>query len=155
MSEYRLRKANINDVKSIHSLLLEVAAEGLLLPRPLAELYNHIREFIVLEDAQTGTAHGCCALSIVWENIAEIRSLVIRKDGRGKNWGRKLVEACLDDAKSLGIYKVFTLTYQDKFFEKLGFRIVEKEVLPNKIWADCINCPKYPDCDEIAMLVDL
>lgn len=148
-----LRKSLVSDVKPIHSLLLGTAREGLLLPRPLGDLYRHIREFYVLE--QEGRVVGCCALAIIWDNLAEIRSLVVAEEFRGHHQGQKLVEACMSEAVTLGIGQVFTLTYQDVFFNKLGFRVVAKEVLPNKVWADCINCPKFPDCDEIAMLVDL
>lgn len=95
---------------------------------------------------------GCGALSIVWEDIAEVRSLFVDESLRGKGAGRMLVEACLDDARSMGLGKVFTLTYETAFFGKMGFSEVGKDTLPQKIWAVCINCPKFPDCDEIAML---
>ena len=152
-SDVVLRKSLVSDVKPIHSMLLGTARDGLLLPRPLGDLYRHIREFYVLE--QNGQVVGCCALAIIWDNLAEIRSLVVTEELRGKYLGQKLVEACLSEAVALGLSQVFTLTYQDAFFGKLGFRVVQKEVLPNKVWADCINCPKFPDCDEIAMLIDL
>lgn len=153
MSEIMLRKALVPDVKPIHALLMEQAKEGLLLPRPLGDLYRHLREFYVLE--RDGKLVGCCALAIVWDNIAEVRSLVVNKELRGQHLGARLVESCLSEAVTLGLTQVFTLTYQDAFFSKLGFRVINKDVLPNKIWADCIHCPKFPDCDEIAMLVDL
>ncbi len=154
MSEITLRKAHMGDVKHIHQMLMASASQGLLLPRPLVDLYRHVREFYVLED-QEGKVSGCCALAIVWEDIAEIRSLVVREDLRGRHLGQALVEACMSEAVTLGIPRVFTLTYQSGFFSKIGYHEVEKDVLPNKVWADCINCPKFPDCDEIAMLVDL
>lgn len=155
MSDVLLRRAAIKDVRGIHKLLMGGAGDGLLLPRPLGELYKHIREFCVLENGDDGSVMGCCALSIVWEDIAEIRSLVVHESLRGKKLGQKLVETCLSEAVALGLPQVFTLTYQTEFFAKLGFRIVEKDTLPNKVWADCIHCPKFPDCDEIAMLLDL
>lgn len=149
-----LRRAVVPDVKAVHALLLKTAGEGLLLPRPLGDLYNRLREFVVLSD-DAGHVYGCCALSIVWDNIAEIRSLVVSGELRGQHWGYELVSTCLNEARSLGLRKVFTLTYQIDFFKKLEFTIVPKEVLPNKIWADCIHCPKFPDCDETAMLLEL
>jgi amino-acid N-acetyltransferase len=118
------------------------------------DLYRHLREFYVLADIG-GTVCGCCALAIVWEDIAEIRSLTVREDMRGQGLGRRLVHACMAEAADLGIPRVFTLTYKTEFFSKLGYRVVEKDVLPNKIWADCIHCAKFPDCDEIAMLAYL
>lgn len=148
-----LRKAIVADVKPIHALLMSQARDGLLLPRPLGDLYRHLREFFVLE--QVGEVKGCCALAIAWDDIAEVRSLVVTDELRGQRLGARLVEACLSEAVTLGLSRVFTLTYQNNFFSKLGFKEVAKEVLPNKIWADCIHCPKFPDCDEIAMLVDL
>ena len=153
--DLRLRKAAMADVKAVHQLLLKTASEGLLLPRPLGDLYKCVREFYVLEDAASAEVLGCCALSIAWEDLAEIRSLVVHEKLRGGGWGAKLVQACLEEASGLGLSRIFTLTYQDGFFAKLGFVEVKKDVLPNKIWADCIHCPKFPDCDEIAMLLEL
>lgn len=152
-SDVMLRKALVSDIKVLHSLLLGQAKDGLLLPRPLGDLYRHVREFYVLE--LDGKVVGCCALAIAWDNIAEVRSLVVAEECRRQNLGARLVEACLSEALALGLGRVFTLTYQVAFFAKMGFREVPKEVLPNKIWADCIHCPKFPDCDETAMLVDL
>ena len=98
---------------------------------------------------------GVAALNICWEDLAEVKSLAVREDYQAKGMGRQLVEHCLSEAVVLGIYRVFTLTYQPKFFEKLGFKLVDKSSLPHKIWADCLKCPKFPDCDEIALLVEL
>lgn len=149
--QFSLRKAWAADVKDIHSSLLEAASGGVLLPRSLSELYNHIRDFYVAVDPD-GRFAGCCALSIVWDDIAEVRSLFVSGAHRGNGLGRKLVEACMDEGRALGIQRVFTLTYQTEFFSRLAFAEVNKDVLPHKIWADCIHCPKFPDCDEIAML---
>lgn len=152
---YEIRKANIADVKPIHGLLMMAAMKGQLLPRALTYLYGHIRNFFVAYDIETGELLGCSALAPVWEDLAEVCSLVVREDMRGKGLGRELVETCIHDSKALGLSKVFALTYQEQFFHRLGFETVEKDVLPQKIWADCVNCPKYPDCDEFAVLYDL
>ena len=96
-----------------------------------------------------------CAAAVIWEDLAEIRSLFVREELRGKGYGRVLVEGCLEDARALGIRRLFTLTYKTEFFSKMGFVEVGKDVLPQKIWADCIHCPKFPDCDEIAMQRDI
>lgn len=154
MPEYILRKAMVPDVKILHQMLMSLAKDGFLLPRPLVDLYRHVREFYVLED-NAGEVCGCCAMAIAWEDMAEIRSLAVRKDVRGLGLGRRLVESCMSEALILGIAKVFTLTYQTDFFAKIGYRAVEKDILPNKIWMDCIHCAKFPDCDETAMLAEL
>ena len=146
-----VEKPSVKDIKAIHSLLMGGAKQGLLLPRSLSDLYNHTREFFVLRDA-AGTVVACAALSIVWEDMAEVRSLFVVEALRGKGAGRRLVEACIEDARTMDIGKVFTLTYETAFFGKLGFSEVGKDKLPQKIWAVCIHCPKFPDCDEVAML---
>ncbi len=149
-----IQKATINDVKEIHALLSAFAAKDQLLPRSLSELYEHLRDYTVYRDS-SGAVIGTVALSISWENLAEVRSLAVMEDRQKEGIGRLLVEHCLSEAVTLGIYRVFTLTYQQDFFEKMGFAPVDKGVLPHKIWADCVKCPKFPDCDETAMLIEL
>ncbi len=149
-----LRKANMADVKAMHGLLMQAAMKGQLLPRALAYLYGHVRNFFVAETRE-GEILGCSALVPVWEDLAEVCSLVVREDARGTGLGRRLVEVCVADSGELGARRLFALTYQEKFFNHLGFVTVEKDVLPQKIWADCVHCPKYPDCDEFAVLKDL
>ncbi|WP_462324598.1 N-acetyltransferase [Desulfoplanes sp.] len=154
MEEFILRKAMVRDVKSIHGLLMKEAAtgEGIVLPRSFNELYNRLRDFYVVEDGATRKVVACCALAITWNDIAEVRSLVVSQPLRQKGWGRRLVEACVSEALTFGLYKVFTLTAKPDFFKKLGFVLVDQATLPQKVWADCLNCPKYPDqCDEVAM----
>ena len=146
-----VRRAMVADIKGIHAVLMKAASSALLLPRSLSQLYAHCRDFHVLEAGGGGIA-GCCALSIVWDDLAEIRSLFLDETLRGCGLGRELVDVCLEEARTLGIRRVFTLTYQTAFFSRLGFAEVGKDVLPQKIWADCIHCPKFPECDEIAML---
>ncbi len=155
MDRYMLRKATIADVKCIHKLLLDCATKRLLLQRSFNELYSHLRDFIVVEDQDTKAVVGCCALTITWEALAEVRSLVVAESAQGQGLGRKLVEACVSDALTFGIYKVFSLTYQVAFFQKLGFVEVSKDVLPQKVWADCLKCPQFPECDEVAMMIEL
>ena len=149
-----IRKATTVDIGHIQKLLNHYADEGLLLPRALSELYDHLRDFFVLEDDhRRGTIIGACALGICWEDLAEIRSLAVSRDQQGKNLGTELVMACLDEARALGLRRIFTLTYIPEFFSKLGFREVEKSELPHKVWADCLKCTKFPDCDETAMVM--
>ncbi len=151
-----IRRAVIQDVKPIHRLLSRYADEGLLLPRSLSELYIHLRDHFVAQDQEGKDAIiGVSALGVCWEDLAEIRSLAVLKDHQRKGIGSQLVETCLQEARSLGLNKVFTLSYVPGFFAKLGFREVEKSVLPHKIWGDCLKCPKFPDCDETAMIIEI
>ena len=147
-----LRKALSRDVTPIYDLLMAGADKGLLLPRPRGQLFTALRDFFVLEDQENGKIAGCCALAIIWEGLAEVRSLYVDADYRRQGLGAKLVSACLEDAVAFGFPQVFTLTYQTEFFASLGFDEVPKETLPQKIWTDCIHCPKFPNCDEIAMI---
>lgn len=153
--EVYIRKARMQDVHAIHGLLMTCANRGDLLPRSLNDLYSRLRDFYVIASREDEAILGCCAFAICWEDIAEIRSLVVADELRHGGWGRKLVEACLSESVIFGVYRVFTLTYVPGFFEKLGFKEVGKEILPQKVWADCLNCPKFPECDEIAMLLEL
>jgi amino-acid N-acetyltransferase len=151
-----IRKAVIKDIKPIYRLLGHYAEQGLLLPRSLSELYDHLRDFWVLvgEEDQESELLGVCALGICWEELAEIRSLAVVEKCQGKNMGRLLVERCLDEARTFGVKRIFTLTYVPEFFQRLGFRVVDKSVLPHKVWADCLKCTKFPDCDEIALILE-
>ncbi len=150
-----IRKAIIQDIKTIYKLLSHYGDQGSLLSRPLVELYEHLRDFFVVEGSSPKSPIvGVCALGICWEDLAEIRSLAVAQDHQGKNYGSQLVEICLQEALSLGLKRVFTLTYEPDFFSKLGFKEIEKSTLPHKIWADCIRCAKFPDCDEIAMVIE-
>lgn len=144
-----IRPARMSDVKDIHSLLQQFATKGLLLGRSISSLYDQLRDFVVFDDKGI---QGVCALHICWENLAEIRSLAVAEQHQGKGVGRQLVHSCLDEARSLEIGQVFTLTYQAAFFKKLDFVDIEKNDLPHKIWSDCLQCPKFPDCDEEALI---
>ena len=156
LNEPKIRKAVIRDIKPIHVMLGYWADRGLLLPRSLSELYDHLRDFFVLEDqAQGQPIVGASALGVCWEDLAEIRSLAVAEEHQGKGLGSKLVAACLEEARAIGLKKVFTLSYVPGFFSRLGFKEVEKSILPHKIWADCLKCPKFPDCDETAMMIEL
>jgi amino-acid N-acetyltransferase len=147
-----IRKATIGDVRTIHRLLQIYAQRGELLARPLSELYDHLRDFSVFVDDASQEVLGCCALQFCWEDLAEVRSLAVYPDRLGSGIGRCLTEAVLTEAVAFGVAKVFALTYQPEFFKKFGFERIRRADLPLKIWADCILCVKFPDCDEIAMM---
>ena len=149
-----VRSARIADARPIHQLLLKYAGDGLVLPRSLSDIYEYIRNFYVYED-QNGNVVGAVCLQISWEDLAEVRSLAVAEAASGRGVGRQLVEQCLDEARALGLQKVFALTYKVRFFEKLGFQEIEKSELPHKIWGDCIKCAKFPECDETAMIIKL
>lgn len=149
-----LRKAQIGDVKEIQKLLTTYASKGEMLSRSLSELYEALRDFYVEVD-DSGRILGAAALHIVWENLAEVRSVAVVEDSGRKGVGSSLVNACIDEARQLGLKRIFCLTYKPDFFAKFGFILVDKSTLPHKVWGDCIKCPKFPDCDENAMILDL
>ncbi len=148
-----IRKAKLEDVKEIQRIIKQYSTRGTILPRSLSELYDYLRDFFVYTKSRRVV--GICALHLCWEDLAEIRSLAVREENRKKGIGARLVRACLEEAKKLGVKRVFALTYEPAFFEKLGFQQVDKAVLPHKIWADCLKCVKFPDCDEIALVKEI
>ena len=147
-----LRKAQIQDVKEIQKLLMHYANRGDMLSRSLSELYEALRDFYIVEE--DGRIVGVSALHIVWEDLAEIRSVAVSEETGRKGIGTEVVNACIAEAKVLGLKRLFCLTYKPDFFARFGFHIVDKSQLPHKVWGDCIKCAKFPDCDEIAMIMD-
>ena len=145
-----LRKARIGDIKQIQGLINSFAKADLMLPRSLNELYENLRDFFVYEDKNK--IAGCSALHISWDDLAEIKSLAVDKRYQRKGIGRSLATACIQEAKALGAKKIFVLTYAPDFFKSIGFKKIAPKKLPHKIWAECINCPKFPDCDETALI---
>ena len=145
-----IRKAKVGDIKQIQELINYFAGQDLMLPRSLNVLYESLRDFFVCEDKKKIV--GCSALHISWDDLAEIKSLAVAKNYQNKGIGGKLAEACIREAKEIGAGRVFALTYAPDFFKKLGFRQTPHNKLPHKIWAECINCPKFPDCQETALI---
>jgi amino-acid N-acetyltransferase len=141
------------DAPQIQDLVNSFASLGEMLPRPLAEIYEHLRDFLVVRHNQRLVA--CAGLHIVWEDLAEVRSVAVIQEWQEKGVGALLVEACLDEARALGIPTVFALTRQPGFFERLGFYQADVMALPRKVWGECFRCPKFPHCDEIAVIIDL
>ncbi|HEX9205739.1 MAG TPA: N-acetyltransferase [Candidatus Deferrimicrobiaceae bacterium] len=140
------------DVKAIQRLIADYARKGDMLPRSLSDIYENLRDYFVFEDG--GDVIGSAAIHIMWEDLAEVRSLAVQEGRMRRGVGTQLVEACISEAIVLGIARVFALTYKPEFFEKLGFQRVDKAELPHKIWTDCLKCAKFPDCDEIALVAD-
>jgi len=149
----RIRNATICDIKAIHRLVNEFAKRGEMIPRSLNDLYENIRDIFVCE--VNGEIKGACSLHVLWEDLAEIRSLSVKSDSQGAGIGRRLVNTCIREAKKLGIGKVFALTYHADFFRKMGFSEIDKTELPQKIWGECLRCPKFPECDETAVILRL
>lgn len=148
-----IRKAQIADVKDIQKLLMTFANRGDMLSRSLSELYESLRDFYIVEE--DGVLLGTAALHIVWDDLAEVRSVAVVEDAGRKGIGSRLVQACISEAREIGLKRIFCLTYKPDFFAKHGFRLVDKAELPHKVWGDCIKCAKFPDCDENAMILDL
>jgi amino-acid N-acetyltransferase len=147
---YQVEKAKISDVTQIHKLINGFAEKGMMLARPLSDLYEDMRDFVVIRDGDKVIA--CAALAIAWEDLAEVRSVAVAEDMQKSGLGAKLVQACVKEAKELGIKTIFCFTYRPKFFKEQGFKDIDKMELPRKVWTDCFRCPKFPNCDEIALV---
>jgi amino-acid N-acetyltransferase len=139
------------DIPKMHQLINVYAERGEMLPRALSEMYENIRDFSVARD-KTGEVIGCVALHINWNDLAEVKSLAVAQDTQRKGIGRALVKACLDESRELGLATVFCLTYKPDFFLRCDFKVVDKATLPRKVWVECYRCPKFPDCDEVALV---
>jgi len=146
-------KARVSDVPQMHELINYFADKGEMLARSLSEIYENIRDYFVVRQGERVIA--CVALHISWSDLAEIKSLVVAEDSQRKGIGDQLIEACLREAKGLGIPTIFCLTYKPAFFEECGFSQVDKAELPRKVWGECYRCPKFPDCDEVALIYHL
>lgn len=150
----KIRPAQVGDVETIHALISDSAEHDLMLFRSLSDVFENLQTFLVACEEEAGVI-GCCALEVIWKDLAEVKSVAVHSDHRGKGIGRHLVQAALAMAVSLGLPKVFTLTLEPQFFERLGFLVVEKDIFPMKVWRDCARCPKQDHCDEIAMIINV
>ena len=148
-----VEKARVSDVTQMQNLINYFADKGDMLARSLSEIYENIRDYFVVRQGERVIA--CAALHISWSDLAEIKSLAVAEESQKQGIGSQLVKACLNEAKELGISTVFCLTYNPAFFEKCGFSQVEKAELPHKVWGECYRCPKFPDCDEVALIYHL
>jgi amino-acid N-acetyltransferase len=152
-AQFHLRKATIKDVRVIHALVNQFAKKDNMLPRALNEIYENIRDYFVCSEDEKVIA--VAALHILWEDLAEVRSIAVSGKYQGQGAGKKLIKQSLKEAKSLGVKKVFALTYYPDYFKKFGFEDIDKNDLPHKIWGDCLKCPKFPDCSEVAVIKKL
>ena len=149
----KVRNAKITDAKAIYSLINSYAERDKMLFRSMADIYENLQSFTVAE--LNGRVVGCCALQIIWSDLAEIKSLAVDEANTGTGVGKMLITAATDQAHQLGLPRIFALTLNPDFFEKLGFKIIEKDALPMKVWSDCAKCPKQQNCDEIAVIKKL
>jgi amino-acid N-acetyltransferase len=148
-----VEKARISDVPQMHRLINYFADKDLMLPRPLSEIYENIRDYFVVKRDER--VIGCAALHVSWSDLAEIKSVAVDEDNQRQGIGDQLIRACLEEAKELGTATIFCLSYVPAFFEKFGFTQVDKMELPRKVWTECYRCPKFPNCDEVALVYHL
>jgi len=148
-----IEKARISDATQMHELINYFADKGEMLPRPLSEIYENIRDYFVVRQGERIIA--CAALHVMWSDLAEIKSVAVAEGSQRQGIGDQLVETCLKEAKELGMPTVFCLTYKPAFFERLGFSQLDKMELPHKVWGECYRCPKFPNCDEVALIYHL
>ncbi len=149
----KVEKAKMADVPQMQKLINKFAAQGEMLPRALSEIYENIRDYFVVRNRDKVVA--CVALHVSWADLAEIKSLAVAKARQKQGIGAKLVSTCIDEARELGISTVFCLTYKPEFFKKCGFVGIERSELPRKVWGECYTCPKFPDCDEVPLVMHL
>jgi amino-acid N-acetyltransferase len=152
-----LRRARVTDAAAIQQLIALFADRDEMLHRSLGEIYENIRDFFVVEEEREDgwRVVGCGALHVCWAHLAEVKSLAVSEDCQGRGYGKRLVLECIEEARDLGLRTVFALTYRPEFFVRLGYRIVDKATLPHKVWNECIRCPKFHGCGEIAVVYDL
>lgn len=148
-----VRSANVSDVKAIHALINAYAERDQMLFRSMADIFKNLQTFSVVEDE--GEVIGCCALEVIWSDLAEIKSLAVDEHHKGMGAGSMLVNSAVEQARDMKVPKVFGLTLKPEFFEKLGFEVISKDLLPMKVWSDCARCPKQSECDEIAVIKGL
>jgi len=145
-----VERARVSDVAQMHALINSFADKGEMLARPISEIYENVRDYFVIREGERVIA--CAALHIIWADLAEIKSLAVAEESQKHGIGVQLVKSCLREAKQLDIPTVFCLTYKPAFFESVGFSHLDKMELPHKVWGECYRCPKFPDCDEVALI---
>ncbi|MDD4984542.1 MAG: N-acetyltransferase [Dehalococcoidales bacterium] len=146
----KIERATIGDVSQIHRLINFFASRGKMLARSLSEIYGNVRDYQVVRDGEQVIA--CVALHVMWSDLAEIKSLAVAESNQKQGIGERMIRSCLAEAKVLGISTVFCLTYKPELFERVGFSRIDKMELPNKVWTECYRCPKFPNCDEVALV---
>ena len=149
----QVEKATIKDADQMHKLINYFADKGEMLARPLSEIYENIRDYFVIKKGKRVIA--CAALHVSWLDLAEIKSVAVAEESQRQGVGDQLVAACIKEARELDLPTIFCLTYKPAFFERFGFSQVDKMELPHKVWTECYRCPKFPNCDEVALVSHL
>ena len=149
-ADMKVDRAKVSDAISMHQMISHFADKGEILPRALSEIYEDIRDYFVVRER--GRVIACAALHVTWVDLAEIRSLAVDEKEQNQQIGSLLIQACLEEAKELGMPRVFCLVRKPAFFEKHGFKLIDKMELPQKVWVECYRCPKFPNCDEVALI---
>ena len=152
-AEFAIQRAQLSDVPKIHQLITYFANQDEMLHRPLSELYENIRDYYVIRVGDE--IIGCSALHVVWSDLAEIKAVAVREDHQSQGLGKQLIHHCMEEAKSMGLSSVFVLVLKTGYYEQLGFRQVDVMTLPRKVWGECLRCPKFPHCNEVAMVYNL
>lgn len=148
-----IRKARASEAEEIKKLIDYYARKNEMLPRSLSEIYENIRDYWVWEERKRIV--GCGALHVSWVNLGEVKSLAVAKRYKRRGIGTALVKKCIEEAKDIGLKRIFVLTYKPGFFKKKGFKSIGKGELPNKIWSECVRCVKFPNCNEVALIYQL
>lgn len=146
-----IRPATLADLPAILGLIRVYAKRELMLPLSYGDAIDRLRDFLLLSEGRRGPVAGTVAVHPVWEGMAELRSLAVAEAFQGRGHGRALVQAAVQEARRLGAVRLFTLSYVPDFFRRLGFKDVDRQTLPHKVWQDCVKCPKFPDCGETAL----
>ena len=149
-----VRRATVADVPKMVDIANDFAEYGLMIHRSRAELYEHVRDFVVAVD-ESDHPVGLGGLRVMWANLAEVYALAVSRAAHGRGIGRQIVGRLVDEARELGVRRLFALTYERTFFERCGFSVVDRKTLPLKVWGECIRCPKHEACDEIAVVREL
>ncbi len=149
-----IRQARLSDVTGIVEVTRDFGRQGIMIPLSIGDVTERLREFLVAE-REDGRVIGCVAIHVTWGLLVEVRSLAVVAEEQGRKIGRLLMDAAMADAGWLGATEIFTLTYIPEFFRRFGFDEVDRATLPHKVWLDCVKCPKFPDCGEVAMKRDL
>ncbi len=149
----KIRPAKVQDVKQMHRIIEFYADNKEMLHRSLNSIYENIQEYVVAE--VKGKVIGCGALHVSWDNLAEVKALAVERSYARQGIGTKIVKTLEQNALGLGIFTTFALSFKPAFFQKMGYEVISREVLPQKIWSECINCHLFPDCGEVPLIKDL
>lgn len=149
----KIRPAKVQDVKQMHKIIEFYADNKEMLHRSLNSIYENIQEYVIAEDK--GNIIACGALHVSWDDLAEVKALAVEKSYARKGIGTKIVKTLEQNALALGIYATFALSFKPEFFKKMGYEVISREILPQKIWSECINCHLFPDCGEVPLIKEL